>query len=167
MDMTKTTIKLSSAEDVDELLNKHPEIKVTLTNKAAMQVARVLGDKFIEAVTQALGNCISGNYGEMITAYWGANGFVIGLSEKLRGKIRSEARNAVTIAAADDTLTETRQASREAIKEAIKAIDIQEIINDAKYEVFRYILDTVSVEIKKGILTKVEEARKATSEKNG
>lgn len=57
MTVVKTTIQIKSVEDVDEILTKHPEIKLELTAKSAERLAKHLEDGVkgkLEAASKAL-----------------------------------------------------------------------------------------------------------------
>lgn len=73
MNIVKTTVNLTTPEEVNELLRQNPEIELKLSSKAAMQLATLLKDKIGPALEEKLKSALIWKYNDSEWLYLGVS----------------------------------------------------------------------------------------------
>ena len=167
MEQIKTTVKLTSVEEIDELFKRHPELVVQLSQKAAQQVAHCIKNEYFtefvkvckDALTPPFWRSSSPDASWLMVVPDAKNVVRFELGREAKKFIEEHVREQVneqTQAAARGAMTELSQNVR---NEFLKQVNIQDVVEDAKRAMMYAIKNRIDLELSKSIFNKEAESK--------
>lgn len=154
MSVIKTTVQLQTVEDVDELLTKHPEISVKLTDKAAERLVYhlVQGVKDrLEAIAREMFLSVSSWHtpvGEIYVQKGCQEGpLKLVIDSSIRDLLMRDLNELVVSKFRRVWYEALDPYMEKAVDEAIKGINEKEIVEQARRSVFEAIMKRVTKEL--------------------